>query len=333
MAVAALTALVAFNVKGRLSQFKKVRAVLILVGFLYTIYLVYYQFFGIGELCALCLTSAGITTALFVAQGVDYSKTTPAKMHTSRLVASRPNNELAYMGILAVLLVVLVGADFAYFNGLETSEPSVAASEASQILADSQADGPVVAFDTCFYDSKKGQVDDFSSLINVFDPTKGNPDASVTVIEYFDPNCPHCKTLHPIVEQVATTHADKARFVFKPFVLWPHSLAQSEALYAAAQDGKFFEMLDLQYAMQQPQTGLSTEQLRAMARQIGMSPDVLMQRVESGIYRNILSEQRDLAAEAGVTGTPAVLINGRFVDGRSRTAECLAELIDDAAQS
>lgn len=335
--VAALTAAAAFNVKERLSQFKSARALLILVGFLYTLYLVYYQFFGIGELCALCLTSAGITTALFATQVVDFHKSTPSKMHASNRVASKPRREMAYMATLAGLLIVLAGADFAYFNSLDasdgagTSDPIVAADEGAQNVMNSRAADSSPAAGECAYDSEKAPIEDMSRLINFFDPEKGDPNAPVTVIEYFDPNCPHCKTLHPIVDEVVESHSEKARFIFKPFVLWPHSMAQSEALYAAAQEGKFFEMLDLQYAIQQPQTGLSADQLRAIAEEIGMDSDVLMQRIERGIYRPMLAEQREYAVEAGVTGTPAVLINGRFVE--TRTADCLRQLIDQAAQS
>ena len=333
IAVAALTALAAFNVKGKLSQYKKTRALLILAGFLYTLYLVYFQVFGIGELCALCLTSAGITTLLLVMQVIDYQKTTPSKMHTSLMVASKPKRELTYMGVLALVLITLVGADFAYFDSLDIARPEIVLDDPALAASENYTGNQSMTGGECLYDPEKAAVEDPSRLVTLFDPAKGNPNASVTVVEYFDPNCPHCKTMHPVVERVAETHADKARFVFKPFVLWPHSIAQSEALYAAAQEGKFFEMLNYQYAIQQPQTGLSLEQLRSIAQEIGMNTDVLMQRLESGIYRRTLSQQKDIAIEAGVTGTPAVLINGRFVDGRSRTVECLQELIDQADEA
>lgn len=333
LAVATLTALAAFNVGGKLSQYKKTRAILILAGFLYTLYLVYFQFFGIGELCALCLTSAGITTLLLVTQVIDYQKTTPSKMHASMMVASEPRRELTYMGVLALVLITLVGADFAYFDSVDIAGPDIAMDDPALAVSENYPGDPSMTGGECLYDPEKATVEDASRLVTLFDPAKGNPNASVTVVEYFDPNCPHCKTMHPIVERVADTHADKAHFVFKPFVLWPHSIAQSEALYAAAQEGKFFEMLNYQYAIQQPQTGLSLEQLRAIAQEIGMNTDVLMQRLESGIYRRTLSQQKDIAIEAGVTGTPAVLINGRFVDGQSRTVECLQELIDQASEA
>lgn len=332
--VAALTALAAFNVRGKLASFKQGRAVLILVAFIYTLYLVYYQFFGIGELCALCLTSAGLTTLLFILQAIDYLKPPASSTRSADMSSSPPKREYVYMGALAVIVVVLIGADVAYYRNLDVSEPT--ATTVSPTAQQEYTGAPAVARRTmpgeCIYDPQKEPVEDHAALVNFFDAQKGNPDAKVTVIEYFDPNCPHCKTLHPVVEQVAETHGDRALFVFKPFFLWSHSIAQSEALHAAAQENKFFEMLDLQYAIQQPETGLSEDQLRAIAEQIGMDPDVLTEHLASETYRKTLEEQKRMGAAAGVTGTPAILINGRFISARSRTAECLGQLIDEAAQ-
>ena len=325
--VAALTAAVAFNWRNRLLQFKKARALLILAGFLYSLYLVYFQFFGIGELCALCLTSAGITTALFALQAADYLTFPSTKERQDSIMSLKPLREISVMGAAVVLVALLVGADFAYFNNLEPAAAAESPTSAQIVSAETVPTGE------CIYDPEQAVFDDYRSLINFFDPSRGNAEADVTVIEYFDPNCPHCKTIHPIMNEVIQTHGSKARFVFKPFVLWPHSVAQSEALYAAAQEGKFFEMLDLQYAIQQPQTGLSEAQLRAIATEIGMNPDVLIKRIESGLYRRTLAEAKDKGVQAGVNSTPAVLINGRFVESDSRNVECLRKLIDAAAQS
>lgn len=335
--VALLTLLAALNMGGKVGELKTGRALWIVAGFLYSLYLVYYQFFGIGELCALCLTSAGITTVLFIVQGVDYGKPSPSQSQEApRMGSSKPKRDLTYMGAAVALLVVLVAADFAYFSSIETPQPAFADESDSAARASAQGaadDAMAMASGECSFDAEKGRVQNFSELVNFFDPTIGEPGASVTVIEYFDPNCPHCATIHPIMMDVARAKLDKALFVFKPFVLWNHSIAQSEALYAAAQEGKFFQMLEQQYAIQQPRTGLGEPQLRAIAQEIGMDPDVLMKRIESGLYRRTLAEQRDKAAEAGVNSTPAVLINGRFVESTSKTVECLKELIDLAAQS
>lgn len=334
-AVAILTAGAAFAAVNRRSLLKKGRAALIGFGFIYSMYLVYYQFFELEQLCALCLTSAGIVTLMMILQVIDLTKTEPSDPSQSETMSLKPKRELAYMGAVVVLVAALVGADFVYF---QPAAPPLTVETESEPAARQVADRtPISALNEalpaeCQYDTDRGPVEDYSQLVNFFDPSKGNPNASVTVIEYFDPNCPHCRTVQSVMNEVMRTHGDEARFVYKPFPLWQHSIAQSEALYAAAQEGKFFEMLDHQYAIQQPSTGLSEQELRQIAQDIGMDPDALMERLESGIYRSTLLQEKQKGIDIGVNSTPTVLINGRFVSRDSRTVECLRRMIEQAAE-
>src|SRR5690606_32768031 len=98
------------------------------------------------------------------------------------------------------------------------------------------------------YDASKSRVENYEDFVSFGDPSAGDPNSDVIVIEFFDPNCPHCKTLHPLMKAAVDSLGSQARFVFRPFVLRPSSLMQIEALHIAAQQGKFFEMLDAQYA-------------------------------------------------------------------------------------
>lgn len=299
---------------------KRIRAGLIAFGVLYSGYLVYYQTAKIGTFCELCLTSAALVAILFVLQAVDYFTQPPvgAARPPAMPAGKKPRDVVVYGGLTAFMLVI-IGIDFAYFNSLERASGS-----AGNLNFDTA--GIVGADVECGYDPQVAPVADYQQLVSAIDPMKGNPDATVTVIEFFDPNCPHCATLYPVMEEVVRQYGDRARFVYKPFVLWQHSVAQSAALYAAAQEGKFFEMLELQFANQQ-QRGLSTEQLRAIAANIGLNPDVLMQRVQSGIYMSMLEMQRRQGVDIGINSVPAVLINGRLITTRSKTVDCMGRLI------
>jgi predicted DsbA family dithiol-disulfide isomerase len=131
------------------------------------------------------------------------------------------------------------------------------------------------------------------------------------------------------MQEVARANQDKAWFVIKPFVLWQHSLAQTEALMAAAHEGKYFEMLEEQFRLQKRE-GLSLDELKTIATQIGMDADLMASRIQQGLFRGIVMRQRTSAIEAGLTSVPAVMINGRFVDRYSRTVDCLTQLISEA---
>jgi protein-disulfide isomerase len=258
--------------------------------------------------------------------------------------------EIALFIYLIALTVVLAGADVTYFRtadgdlsettsaveagatGASTAADSSASSSASAARAALVAHGITsAAVDTtggaCEYDAQKPAVDNPRSIVGFQDPTQGNQNASVIVVEYFDPNCPHCATFHQEMKQVIESHGDEALFVYKPVPLWPYSVNQIQALYAAAQEGKFVEMMEAQFARQQ-RGGLNVSQLQSIAREIGMDPGVLKARIDQGRYMEQIQSVRTTAREIGVSSTPTVLVNGRFVAAGSRTAECLAQLIE-----
>ena len=222
----------------------------------------------------------------------------------------------------------MIVADLIYFNNLEPAEaPTAAAASSPAALASEglQSD----AGEVCYYAESPAPVKDFESLLSSFDPTVGAEDAKVIVAEYFDPNCPHCQTLHPVMKQVIEKYKDTIRFHYKPNPLRNQNVLQIEALYIAKEQGKFSEMLDAQMALKETR-GLSIDRVRALAEEIGMDVSMLNTRLRSGIYRNVIIEQSRKASEIGLNTVPAVLINGRFVG--SRSMECLSQFIEEAAK-
>mgnify|MGYP006279434203 CR=1 FL=1 len=289
------------------------RAGAIGAGTAYSVYLVYLQVDVLQALCALCLVSAGVVGLLFAAQVfILFRDFQLSETMTSRLF----KRDFTIYVYLAALAAVVIGADFAYFGSLSPATDERAAAH------DTQYSGAA-----CQLDSEKGAVSDPSSLVNFQDVTKGPSDASVTVVEYFDPNCPHCKTFHQTMSTLVSEYQDEVRFVYKPFPLRGSSLPEIQALYAADQEGKFTEMLNAQYARQN-RTGISNQDLQAIASEIGMNPDVLMSRIEQDKYRQKVLQQRKRAIEIGVNSTPTVLVNGHFVG--SRSLECMKMFIERA---
>ena len=309
-------------------RWKRVRGAMIVAGFFYSMYLVYIQFNSIGELCALCLTSAGIATLMFITLLADLGtagQDTPAVESASGL--------RFYTSIAAIAALMAV-VDLVYFNNLEVNQAAVASAAASSqanAAANVQSVGDANGAEgapSCIADPRFSDMADFTGLLTSFDPTYGPEDAPVTVIEYFDPNCPHCQQLHPVMQEVAEKYQDRVQFRFIPYALRQSSVQQIEALYAAKEQGKFKELLDAQMALQETQ-GLPAEKVRELATEIGMDVGLLNSRLRSGLYRNVVVESRDLAYElAGVNTVPTVIVNGKFVGTRS--AECISQFIEEA---
>src|SRR5262245_55957525 len=86
------------------------------------------------------------------------------------------------------------------------------------------------------------------------DHTQGPADARVTLVEYGDYECPHCRCAYPIVKEVQQRLGNTLQFVFRNFPLTdshPHAQHAAEAAEAAASQDRFWEMHDLLFEQQQ----------------------------------------------------------------------------------
>ena len=311
-------------------KIKQARAVLITFGFLYSAYLFFVQYVQIGEFCLLCLISALIAATLFGVQVFALTKRPPG---VTGDVRARLNGEPRLYSGLAMAFLLVIAADVMYFKSLP---PPVTASAEAVVSeppsATSVSEAPAPAPTECRYKPGAPVVSDYERFISIADPFQGKADASVTVIEFFDPSCPHCKALHPIMKRVVEENADRARFYFVPYLVFPYSMLQVEGLYVAAQEGKYFEMIDAQFARQR-KGGLDMRALREIATELGLDPDRFQASVERGAHLDQIRAIREDLRALGIRGVPTVLINGHVVDGESRTARCLSELIREAAAS
>lgn len=158
-------------------------------------------------------------------------------------------------------------------------------------------------------------------------PSAGPANAPVTIIEFSDFQCPFCSRMIPTLEQVKAKYGDKIRLVFRQFPLdfHPHAQKAAEASLCANEQGKFWELHD---AMFQNQQQLAPENLKARAAGLGMNAEQFNACLDSGKFAAQVATDRAQGTAAGVSGTPAIFINGRFING-AVPFEQIAAVIDD----
>lgn len=161
-------------------------------------------------------------------------------------------------------------------------------------------------------------------------PAMGSADAPVTIIEFSDFQCPYCQRLAPTLDRITETYGDQVRLVFRQFPLPIHADAQkaAEASLCAAEQGKFWEMHDAMFANIQ---ALSVAELKQKAGELGLDTEQFAACLDSGRFAAQVAQDLQAGREAGVTGTPAMFINGRFVSG-AVPYETVAGVIDDELQ-
>jgi protein-disulfide isomerase len=158
-------------------------------------------------------------------------------------------------------------------------------------------------------------------------PAKGPANAPVTIVEFSDFECPFCSRINPTIKQVQDKYGDKVRIVFRQYPLPFHPKAQkaAEASLCASDQGKFWEMHDAMFANQQ---ALAVEQLKAKAAELGLKAEEFNSCIDSGKHAAAIQADMKDGSAAGVSGTPALFVNGRFING-AVPFDQIATVIDD----
>lgn len=168
-------------------------------------------------------------------------------------------------------------------------------------------------------------------------PSRGAATAPVTIVEFSDLQCPHCKEAAPTVEKLLSENPS-VHFIFQNFPLPMHNWALKGAAYAdcvgKASNEAFWKFINSVYAAQADITAENADQkLTGLADQAGVKgadiaacstlPET-QTRVENSIA---------LGKSVDVTATPTLFINGRPVGVSGNNYEVLKQLVEfDAKQ-
>jgi protein-disulfide isomerase len=142
------------------------------------------------------------------------------------------------------------------------------------------------------------------------DHVRGRDDAAVTVVEYGDFACAHCRRAHEVVRELLA-ESDELRFVYRhlPLVdVHEHAQLAAEAAEAAGAQGAFWEMHELLFAHQ---GSLETTDLARYARELGLDVNRFADELERQVHAARIAEDVRGADLSGVAGTPTFFVNGR----------------------
>lgn len=158
--------------------------------------------------------------------------------------------------------------------------------------------------------------------VSAADWVRGPADASVTIVEYADFQCPGCSQLEPILEKLEEVYPKNLRIVFRHFPLESiHDKAaiSSQAAEAAGAQGKFWEMHDLLYSRQAEWSAFTVDQFQqwvvARAKELGMNVDQFKADMASQPIVDKIQQAWDHNSSIGLPGTPFLLINSQVYQG------------------
>jgi len=161
-------------------------------------------------------------------------------------------------------------------------------------------------------------------------PSKGGAAARVTVVEFVDYECPHCKHAQTLLRQLIEEYPSDVKVYFKHFPLSSHTNSRlaAEAAVAAAKQSKFWPYNDKIWANSD---NLTPAILEKAAKEVGL--DVARWRVdmESELAKGRVQSDRAEGVELGISGTPSIYINGRKYDDPLEIAS-LKDWVDEELQ-
>ncbi len=162
-------------------------------------------------------------------------------------------------------------------------------------------------------------------------PVLGNPDGDVTVVEFFDYNCPYCRKVKPEVR--ALIDADpNIRLVYREWpILGDGSVFAAKAALAARKQGKYEAF---HWAMMGNEGRAEEASVMRVAAEVGLDLDRLRADMEAPEVAEHIATSMQLTQALGFSGTPSFVIGDALVPGFVETDQ-LTALVDaarDAAQ-
>jgi protein-disulfide isomerase len=158
-------------------------------------------------------------------------------------------------------------------------------------------------------------------------PSEGSSGAKVTLVEFADYECPHCKRFQPVLRQILDEFKGDVRLYFKHYPLPQHTNARlaAEAAVAAQKQGKFWQYQD---KLWENQDNLTPAELEKYAKEISLDLPKFRADMEDPKAKARVQKDRVDGQTLGLASTPTLYINGReYTDAKD--TESLREWIKE----
>jgi len=144
----------------------------------------------------------------------------------------------------------------------------------------------------------------------------GNPKGNVTLVEFFDYQCVHCKKMSPVIGALIKKNPN-LRVIYKEFPIFGNgSELASRAALAASMQNKYVEMHNALFKVGKR---LNQKLVLKAAKNAGLNIDQLKKDMKSKKVSEELKENRELAEKLKLIGTPAFIIastpSGKYKKG------------------
>ncbi|MGR3512309.1 MAG: DsbA family protein [Paracoccaceae bacterium] len=157
-------------------------------------------------------------------------------------------------------------------------------------------------------------------------PVLGNPNGDVTVVEFFDYNCPYCRRAKPAVEALLANDPN-VRLVYREWpILGEGSVFAARAALASRKQGKYEEF---HWAMMGMQGRAEESSVLRIAESIGLDIEQMREDMQDPAIDEHFATSVRLTESLGFSGTPSFVIGDALVPGLV-SEEVLMETVANA---
>ncbi len=145
-------------------------------------------------------------------------------------------------------------------------------------------------------------------------PLRGEPNAPVTVVEFSDFQCPHCKHLQPVLEEILKNYHGQVKLYFKNYPIpraHPYAELAAAAALAAGKQGKFWPFHDRLFGGDQEKEAMPD--LEKIARDLKL--DLKKWKADLDVTKDQVARDRSEGERVDVSATPTLFIDGRRYHG------------------
>lgn len=157
-------------------------------------------------------------------------------------------------------------------------------------------------------------------------PVGGNTVGNVTMVEFFDYNCPYCRQVAPIMAQAAADDP-QLRIVYKEFpILGPDSVFAAKAALAAEKQGKYAQF---HKALFDARTRVTEAIVLKIAAEAGLDVARMKSDMQQPEIQALIDRNAELAQALKITGTPGFVVGDQIFPGATNL-ETMKKLIEQA---
>jgi protein-disulfide isomerase len=237
--------------------------------------------------------------------------------------SNNSSSNLPLLIIGAVLLAAIVGGWWFYSSSTAPSKPTTANKAASKSPA-----SPTPDMTQIYLNAPAG-----AQPANML----GSPNATVTVEEFADYQCPTCAVVHPKMQEITKIYGNRIKFIYRSFPLTQihqNAYAAAVAAEAASLQSKFWEMQNQLFSNQKEwsNSAEAPKLFEGYAQKIGLDVgkyqnDVLGLGAKARVDADLMRGRK-----IGVSGTPAIYINGTPLAFEKFDVESMRQVIDSELQ-